>query len=217
MNGKVDGLYDELRGRMGWCRDLYDVMRCRFVHGHSYTKFRLIDSLRRAHGATTFIETGTFRGLTAARCAETFERVVTIELDEELADIAARRLRRHGNVQLLRGDAVELLPQLMQDQSVQNAIVFLDAHFSGGETAQGAVPEPALEELHVLMRAQTQCAAIVVDDFRSFGCEPGFPSKAQLIGQAEAGFPHPLWTLSVFLDQVIVSRNVGAPVFTGAT
>jgi SAM-dependent methyltransferase len=44
------------------------------------------------------------------RCAHR-NRIIGIELDPEMADQARRRLRRHGNVSIICGDAIENLPR----------------------------------------------------------------------------------------------------------
>ena len=55
-------------------------------------------------------ELGTAFGETAAIMAETARSVVTVELDPERIPIARERLAGLANVELLEGDAYELLP-----------------------------------------------------------------------------------------------------------
>jgi predicted O-methyltransferase YrrM len=55
-------------------------------------------------------ELGAAFGETAAVMAETARSVVTVELDPERAPVARERLARLANVELLEGDAYELLP-----------------------------------------------------------------------------------------------------------
>jgi predicted O-methyltransferase YrrM len=56
-------------------------------------------------------ELGTAFGETAAVMAETGRSVVTVELDPERIPIARERLAGLSNVELLEGDAYELLPE----------------------------------------------------------------------------------------------------------
>jgi hypothetical protein len=72
---------------------------------------------------------------------------LTIELDVKLAQQAALYLKRFSNVEIFQGDAMNLLPQLIARDDVGDVVVFLDGHFSGGKTALGEVPEPAIFEL----------------------------------------------------------------------
>jgi hypothetical protein len=177
------------------------------INLHSYMKYLSIKVLARRSGAHCFIETGTYFGVTAARCARLFKRVFTIELDSELATKAASHLKRFVNVEVFQGDAVMWLPQLIVREDVQDLVVFLDAHFSGGKTALGDVPEPALLELEILGRHLDKICGIIVDDFRLFGVESGFPAKSELISVAERLFPYPRFDLKIHADQLLIQRR----------
>ena len=130
------------------------------INLHSYMKYVVLRRLRRRTGAKCLIETGTFLGVTAARCARVFERVFTIELDVRLATNAQAYLRRFPNVEAFKGDAIELLPQIIARDDAREAVVFLDAHNSGGDTAQRAGPEPAVLELEILGRYADRICAV---------------------------------------------------------
>ncbi len=200
------------RCRLWWRygRDLAEAACGTLSQPQAYTKYRLINRLRKQTGSRVFIETGTFRGETAARCAAVFDQVITVELDDGLAASATRRLHVYKNIRVLQGDALLMLPKIFQDPSVHDAFVFLDGHFSGPGTACGDSPEPAADELAVLSRFQDRIKVIVVDDFRCFGTVPGFPSKAALLAGAEQYFPSDRYKLSVQWDQLwIVRRSAG--------
>ena len=190
----------------GYLHDVVRLARGIPLNPHSYLKYLTLRSLARRTGARTMVETGTFLGVTAARCAGTFERVVTIELDVDLARRAAQFLARYPNVKVLHGDAVALLPAVLSDDACADAVVFLDGHFSGGITAHGSVPEPAILELEILARHADRICGIVIDDFRLFGHEPGFPKKSELILAIERLFPSPRFDLKIHADQVIIER-----------
>lgn len=194
----------------GYLADLARLARGVPINPHSLLKFRVLKGLARRTGARTFVETGTFLGVTAARCARIFDRVVTIELDPGLATQAAAYLRRHPNVEVIQGDAAKLLSGVLATCSEGGVVVFLDGHFSGGETALGDSPEPAILELEVLATFRDRLLAVVVDDFRLFGVEPGFPAKAELVGVAERNFPAAEFELAVSLDQLVLERRRGS-------
>src|SRR5438105_1556154 len=111
--------------------DLYRLAAFRFTTAHSYTKFRHLNALRKSTGATQMIETGTYRGVTAGRCARVFERVYTIELDKPLAAEAAKFLAPKRNVEVIQGDALAELPKVLARDDVRELVIFLDGHFSG--------------------------------------------------------------------------------------
>lgn len=195
-----------LSAAAGYVSDVYRLARGQPRNPHSYLKYLTLHALGRRTGARTLVETGTFLGVTAARCARSFERVVTIELDVDLAARARRFLSRYQNVTVLQGDAVELLPTVLADSGCDRAVAFLDGHFSGGVTACGPVVEPAIEELEILSGHTAEICGIVIDDFRLFGHEPGFPSKSTLILAVERLFPPPQFAFTVQSDQLVIER-----------
>lgn len=189
---------------VGHLVDLYKLGTFTFSNPHSYTKFRAITSTKKKVNAKNLIETGTYLGVTTRRCASHFDRVYTIELDLELARKASDFLRGNHNVNVLQGDALDILPTILSE-GIDNVLIFLDAHFSGGDTACGDLPEPAIEEIKILARFQEKIAGIIIDDFRLFGMEKGFPSKSSLFKVIEEYLPN--FAVTVSLDQVVVTRE----------
>ncbi len=102
-----------------------------------------------------------------------------------------------------------LLPGVFSEEKLSDAVVFLDGHFSGGITARGSIPEPVLFELDILAQHQHRICGIVIDDFRLFGVEPGFPKKSELILAIERLFPRPHFDFKIHADQVIIERPSG--------
>jgi hypothetical protein len=181
------------------------------LNSGAYTKYVLLNRLRRQTRSRVFIETGTLFGDTARRAAAVFERVITIELDPSLADRAAVALRDLPHVEVLKGDALNLLPAVLQRSDVRNVLVFLDGHYSGEGTACGSLPEPAVAALTILAPSKDRLNCVIVDDFRCFGVEPGFPSKSQLLQCAESNFPREEFNIEVVWDQLrIVRRPAGS-------
>ena len=52
----------------------------------------------------------------------------------------------------------------------------------------------------------TLISAIVVDDFRLFGIDKGWPKKSEVLAKLEAVFPEKNWQLSVHNDQFLVIK-----------
>jgi hypothetical protein len=197
-------------GPLGYIVDAFRLATLSFENPHSYTKFKILKDLGRRYSAPLFIETGTYRGVTARRASHIFSRVITIELDEALATEATKRLAKYSNVQVLQGDASARLEEAFSGSDLSPAVVFLDAHFSGGETARGSELDPAVVELAILARNKQRVAAVVIDDFRTFGTDPSVPTKGRLLSEAERLFPHPEWTITVALDQLSICRTKNA-------
>ncbi len=192
-----------VQAMVGHLLDLYRLITFDVSHPHSYSKFRNIKHLARRTGATTFIEAGTYRGVTAARCARIFERVYTVELDHKLAESASAYLKRWKNIEVIRGDATIEVPAILERPGIDRVLVFLDGHFSAGDTARGVIVEPAVEEIRLLAKHRRKIRGIVIDDFRDFGRHENTPTKSALFAALETCFPD--FEIMVHLDQVIVA------------
>jgi hypothetical protein len=201
------GALTSLRAAAGHARDLYRLARFEVFNPYGFSKFRTLRAVQQRTGARQLIETGTFRAVTTRRCAPHFDRVYTIEIDEGLAASARAALRSYPNVTAIQGDAVEELERLFREEPIADVLVFLDGHFSGPGTSMGSVPEPALDLLAFLAQHASRIRGIVVDDFREFGQEPGWPKKWQLIQAAEEFFVPHGFRLAVHLDQLLLERQ----------
>jgi predicted O-methyltransferase YrrM len=114
----------EFQAVIGHFLDLYRLAAFKFSNPHSYTKFRAINSLRKRVSAKTFIETGTYLGVTTRRCAPVFEKVYTIELDQTLAAQAKEFLAPINNIEVIQGDVLAVLPQVLE-KPINDALIFL--------------------------------------------------------------------------------------------
>jgi hypothetical protein len=189
---------------LGYLLDLYRILTFTFTNPHSLTKFLLIKKFQKEKNLSCFVETGTYLGITTMRCSFIFDQVWTIEVSESLASKASDFLKKRKNVNIICDDALNALPQIMNQQSLSKALIFLDGHFSGEITGQGSIPEPAIDELKILAEFKNKIEAIIIDDFRTFGKEHGFPSKSELLKAAETYFGE--YKISVYLDQLILIK-----------
>lgn len=194
-----------LRAFTDHLEDLWRLGNFSFKNPRSLTKFRQIKSVARSSGAQCLIESGTYRGHTTKRCAPVFEKVVTIEIDDNLADQAKKYLQNNANVEVVKGNVIDCLPAILEKDDMQNVLVYLDGHYSGGVTGKGTTDEPACDAINVLSKYSHKLSAIIIDDFREFG-HPGVPKKSHLIGACENFFGEDT-RLTVHLDQVIVCRD----------
>ena len=185
--------------------DLYHLATFEVRNPHSYSKVRQIRALAHRTGSRHFIETGTYLGNTAMRCSKSFERVITIELDPSLFRQARDYLAKRPNVLCLEGDALTLLPVVLARPEVTDALVFLDGHFSGGVTAHGDLAEPACEEVSVLAGYKDKINGVIIDDFRCFGRDAGWPKRSVLLKSIEDAFGDD-FDYAVHLDQVLIWR-----------
>lgn len=140
-----------------------------------------------------FVETGTYHGKTAAAMGHRFNEVHTIELSDLWYQKSVDLLKNQTNVMCHLGDSSDCLDELLQNLK-RPAFFYLDAHYSGADTAFGLEEVPLLRELKVL-RARTQKDIIVIDDLRLIG-------KKGISGEAN----HPFYPLMEF-DWTTISRT----------
>lgn len=105
----------------------------------------------------TFIETGTHWGNTAIWAAQFFDKVITIEASQTIFD--NNNFNQYKNINALFGSSASVLPEIMAD----NSIIYLDAHFSGGDTFNDF---PLLEELKIINSYSYNNVTIIIDDAR---------------------------------------------------
>ncbi|MEU3778923.1 O-methyltransferase [Streptomyces sp. NPDC032472] len=92
---------------------------------------KLLNLLARIHGARRILEIGTLGGYSTiwlGRALPADGRLVTLEVDPQCADVAAANIARAGLehiVDLRRGKAIALLPQLVDEEPFD--LVFIDA------------------------------------------------------------------------------------------
>ena len=185
--------------------DLFRLAKFDIRNPHSLSKFRQIKAMSKRCNATTMIETGTFLGNTAMRCSRVFTHVYTIELDEELYKKSKAYLASRKNVESIQGDALKMLPTVLSRPKVSDALIFLDGHFSSGITAHGDLAEPACEEIEVMADFKDKINGFIVDDFRCFGIDTGFPKKSDLLKAVEDYFPN--FEIAIHFDQLLAWKK----------
>src|SRR5262245_1780831 len=137
----------------------------------------LILELKQRLGIADFVETGTYRGDTTEWAAKNFARVVTIELSPEFHRAAQSRFQDRHNVKPLQGDSAAVLAQIVPGL-VGLALFWLDAHWSGLDTAGQSAECPLLAEVAAINAARVT-HPILVDDARLFCAPPPRPHRAE--------------------------------------
>ena len=133
-----------------------------------------------------FIETGTYHGDGIQRVLDHYEKIHSIELSQKYAVEAAKRFLHDSKVTVYHGNSKEVLPVLLETIP-EPVTIFLDGHYSGGETAIGdeninsVSNAPLLGELEILL-ARPYDDIIIIDDCRMLGqrgvLNPGAPSDS---------------------------------------
>jgi hypothetical protein len=113
-----------------------------------------------------FIETGTYLGDTLYNMQHHFNKLYSIELSEKYANVARKRF--DNKVSIIQGDSSVILKPLSNE--INGSIFFwLDGHWSGGDTAQGNVDCPLMEEMKIINDNYKKRCIVAIDDVRLFG------------------------------------------------
>jgi hypothetical protein len=141
---------------------------------------RLALNLQQKYDLQIFVETGTLVGNTAIWAASKFEQVYTVEIALNLYQQARKRLNKLSNVELTYGESQDVLRDLVLKLE-SPALFWLDAHWSRdlGYPKFDAAICPVLEEIEFIGQAPDG-HVVLVDDFRLFGEERGWPTKDQV-------------------------------------
>jgi glycosyltransferase involved in cell wall biosynthesis len=159
-------------------------------------------SLFHARGHRTLLESGTFVGDTVEYFMPHAARIISVEVEPKLFADAQRKFLGVPNVELVFGDALHLVPEIV-DQLEDPPLIWLDGHFSEGVTGSGDEIEPAASILARLGAVRTPAGTtIVVDDLRLFGEHPDFPGLDELVQRARQGFPEA--RIRVGLDSLVI-------------
>ena len=135
----------------------------------------VVELLRKSFDLKVFVETGTYRGDTAAWASNFFNRVITIEGDRGLYKAAKEKYNDCTNIIFLHGNSSAVLSTVVE-QCRESALFWLDAHWMPG--AFGAEAEcPTLNEIQAILSTQ-QKHCILIDDARLFLAPPPHPHNA---------------------------------------
>lgn len=131
--------------------------------------------LKEQTNSNTFIETGTYYAGTTLWAAKYFNNVHTIELSEVLYKKVSPQHAHITNIQFHFGDSREQLKTILNtiDESV---ILWLDAHWSSGETYGEDDNCPLIKELEIINQSNKN-ACILIDDARLFLAPPNLPNN----------------------------------------
>ena len=149
------------------------------------------------------IETGTYKGRTTKILAHFADSVTTIEADFGYYQRAKEALQRFENVTVMHGDSGELIKSTLPSRQI-NCMLWLDAHYSGGNTAGVLNHCPLMNELsHILPTRSASNTVILVDDSRGLIGKSGWPLLSELIGLlSQSGFS------SIIIDDVLIASSI---------
>jgi hypothetical protein len=168
------------------------------------------------------IETGTYLGDSTRLLASIFTEVHTIELSPKYHGLAQENLKDVPGIRFYLGDSGLWVGKIIE--TIQEpVVVFLDAHWAGGDTACGDEEVPLLRELQSLA-PRCYPDVLIIDDVRLIG-RAGFSGSESNAIYPKAAFDWRKVTLKrvfqltgsrwqnpriIWRDRLIVFRNCGA-------
>lgn len=142
-------------------------------------KQRVVQEYTQRFTPLNFIETGTYFGDMVNATRKTFRQIFSIELDPTLYKRAKRRFSHLNHISILQGDSAVVLPKILANIH-EPCLFWLDAHHSGGITAQGSTATPIRQELAHILKHPILGHVILIDDARCFTGENDYPTINEL-------------------------------------
>ena len=127
-----------------------------------------------------FVELGTYLGHSVRKITGLFEKTFTVEASENIF-VAAKSLFELTDtpIESYLGSSLTLLEDLSPSDG-DNAVIFLDAHYSTGITSRKYGECPIFEELDLIL-SKFPNSVCVIDDMRTMTGQDGYPSFRQII------------------------------------
>ena len=127
-----------------------------------------LNLFRRHNYNPVFIETGSYvgDGIKNAIFAG-YQSIYSIELAEKHYQYCKSYFKYNNAVQLHHGDSVAVLPYILSNLT-QSATFWLDAHYSGGDTAFVNTLTPLMKELEFIKQHHIKTHTIIIDDLREW-------------------------------------------------
>lgn len=171
------------------------------TRGFHVDKIDKIMAAKGLFGISTFIETGTYLGVTTNYVQKFFSKVYTIELSKLLADEAAEYFISKKHVRVLQGDSGLMLEDVVT-KNTEKKLFWLDAHYSAGITASSAKfgDTPISKEIEVILDHWTKESVILVDDASLFVGKDNYPT----IEEVQLFVASKNLSLKVFVDKGII-------------
>jgi hypothetical protein len=142
-------------------------------------KEELIKSYAKNFNTNVLIETGTYLGDMVHAMRKSFARILSFELDPNLAAQAQQRFANDNHIQIIQGDSGKLLGEHIANIN-EPCLFWLDGHYSGGITGKGSLETPIKNELSAILSHPVDGHVILIDDARCFTGANDYPTIDEL-------------------------------------
>lgn len=148
------------------------------VPSHELWKRWMLIKYGRKYHLDYFVESGTCGGLTVKKLSKYFKVLYTIELNRDYYERAKNNLSHIKNINFIYGDSGVMIPKVLSLLK-EPALFWLDAHYSGGDTAKGEIDTPIVSELTAIISSPIH-HTIMIDDMTDFTGNNGYPLKEEI-------------------------------------
>jgi len=141
-----------------------------------------------------WIETGTYYGDTTNALSKISEKIISIEADNRLFDLAIKKFEDSDNIEIINGKSQDLLEGLLKGNiNYKNLCIFLDAHTCLDHLTSKLVSKdenletPIMIELDIIKNhlKNFDKVNILIDDIRLFnGKSINYPHLNQIVDWA---------------------------------
>lgn len=142
-------------------------------------KQKTLKSYAVQYNLKVLIETGTYFGDMVEAMKNVFDHIYSIEINRQLYDQAKKRFHKNLNIELIHGDSATELGKIVQIVN-DEALFWLDGHYSAGITGMGTKRTPILGELKHILNSQNDGHVIIIDDARYFGSDESYPTIKEI-------------------------------------
>jgi len=139
----------------------------------------VIENYKKHFGVSVLVESGTYYGDMVEAERMQFDKIISIELSEDLWKKAVERFKQYKHVTIINGDSGKVLNSVIKDLN-ERAIFWLDGHYSQGVTAQGNKDCPILEEIDAIFKSNKPEHILLIDDARCFNGDGDYPTIKEL-------------------------------------
>ena len=157
-------------------------------NGDTYVEAEFL-RLKEKHNINLVIELGTCVGGTTKWLAENFNKVYTVEINEEFLNIALERIDGKENVVSVLGNSTDVLPSTLKPQVIlenNNILLYLDDHWN--------LYLPLIDELKIIAESGLKPIIVVHD------CK--VPNEPNLGYDSYNGVDISLETMKPYLDEI---------------
>lgn len=166
---------------------------------------------RRHIPGAIWIETGTHMGGTTRFLAGLASKVISLEPSDFYFQQASQSLAGLANVELINGCSEDHFHKILKTLNGKNVCLWLDGHWSGGETWCGKKETPILLELAAVAKHQRNFAglSVLIDDYRlCWSCPNTYPAPSFYVRWAEKN--NLSWTIE---QDIFVARSPHLPLY----